>query len=317
MLEVKDYLKGIQEQNITIFSKAITLVESEREQDQALSSQLLKSLPSNSSMIKMAISGTPGVGKSTFIEALGSFLVQQGHKVAVLAIDPSSEITGGSVLGDKTRMTKLAQSKNAFIRPTPSSGELGGVARKSRDTIKLCEAFGFDIVLLETVGVGQSEVQASTMVDIFTLLVQPGAGDDLQGIKRGIMELADFIIVNKADGNLQVEAQKAKQHYSMAMQILRSKQERPTLVSTFSSLYPEKIEQLWGHILAMFHELQKSGELEKNRARQQEKWLNETFFSTLKSKIQRDQKFQSILLDFKNKKLSSYEALERLLQEYQ
>jgi LAO/AO transport system kinase len=317
MLEVKDYLKGIQEQNITIFSKAITLVESEREQDQALSSELLKSLPSNSSMIKMAISGTPGVGKSTFIEALGSFLVQQGHKVAVLAIDPSSEITGGSVLGDKTRMTKLAQSKNAFIRPTPSSGELGGVARKSRDTIKLCEAFGFDIVLLETVGVGQSEVQASTMVDIFTLLVQPGAGDDLQGIKRGIMELADFIIVNKADGNLQVEAQKAKQHYSMAMQILRSKQERPTLVSTFSSLYPEKIEQLWGHILAMFHELQKSGELEKNRARQQEKWLNETFFSTLKSKIQRDQKFQSILLDFKNKKLSSYEALERLLQEYQ
>src|SRR5689334_13228756 len=202
-------------------ARAITLVESTRAQDRAAATELIDAvLPSTGAAARLGISGAPGSGKSTFIEALGTYLVDQGHQVAVLAVDPSSARSGGSILGDKTRMEELARSPRAFIRPSPSGGTLGGVARRTREAMLVCEAAGFDVVLVETVGVGQSEVAVAGMVDVFLLLIAPGAGDELQGVKRGIVELADLVVVNKADGALADLARHTAGDYAHALHLV-------------------------------------------------------------------------------------------------
>ena len=214
-----DILQG----NRRAIAKAITLLENTRPESFELGQELLESLlPHTGKSLRLGITGVPGVGKSTFIEAIGLFLVQQGHRVAVLAVDPSSQITGGSIMGDKTRMMELAQHPDAFIRPSPSSGILGGVARKTRETMLICEAAGFDVIIVETVGVGQSETMVSSMVDLFLLLLLPNAGDELQGIKKGVFELADLVVVNKSDGKQESLAKTAQSEYRKARQLLPS-----------------------------------------------------------------------------------------------
>lgn len=221
-LTLNDYLDGFKNKNRTILARAITLVESQNSEHHQLAQELLqKLLPETGKSKRIGISGTPGVGKSTFIEAFGKMLTEQNKTVAVLAVDPTSQVSGGSILGDKTRMNELAIDPLAFIRPSPSGESLGGVARRTRESLLLCEAFGFDYVLVETVGVGQSETTVAQMVDVFMMLLQPGAGDDLQGIKRGILELVDMVVVTKDDGDHKPIIQKAKHDYEKALQILR------------------------------------------------------------------------------------------------
>jgi LAO/AO transport system kinase len=234
-LTLTDYLEGFKNQDRTILARAITLVESSLPEHQKLSSELLKTLlPQTGGARRIGISGTPGVGKSTFIEIFGKLLTAQNKKVAVLTVDPTSQVSGGSILGDKTRMNELAIDPNAFIRPTPSGDTLGGVAKKTRETLLLCEAFGFDDVLVETVGVGQSETQVAQMTDIFIMLLQPGSGDDLQGIKRGILELVDLVIVTKDDGDQAKMIERVKHDYQKALEILRHDSKVPPVLSSSS-----------------------------------------------------------------------------------
>lgn len=234
-LELKDYLEGFKQNDRTILSRAITLIESQNQGHQALAQELLNALlPMAGRSKRIGISGTPGVGKSTFIEAFGKLLTSQKKSVAVLAVDPTSQVSGGSILGDKTRMNELAVDPLAYIRPSPSGETLGGVAKRTRETIVLCEAFGFDYLLVETVGVGQSETTVSQMVDMFVMLLQPGAGDDLQGIKRGILELVDLVVVTKDDGENQKIIQKAKHDYVQALHILRHEGWQPPVLSCSS-----------------------------------------------------------------------------------
>lgn len=221
-LGLSDYLDGIKNKDRTVLARAITLIESNNSDHQKLAQELLKAiLPLTGKSKRVGISGTPGVGKSTFIEAFGKQLTSQNKTVAVLAVDPTSQVSGGSILGDKTRMNELAIDPMAFIRPSPSGDTLGGVARRTRESLLLCEAFGFDYVLVETVGVGQSETVVAQMVDLFVMLLQPGAGDDLQGIKRGILEVVDMVVVTKDDGDQEKIILRAKHDYQQALQILR------------------------------------------------------------------------------------------------
>ena len=231
-LELSDFLDGLKNKNRTILSRAITLVESHNPDHQKLAQKLLKTiLPQTGLSKRIGISGTPGVGKSTFIESFGKLLTSQNKTVAVLAVDPTSQVSGGSILGDKTRMNELAIDPLAFIRPSPSGETLGGVARRTRESVLLCEAFGFDYVLVETVGVGQSETTVAQMVDLFVMLLQPGSGDDLQGIKRGILELVDMVVVTKDDGDNHIIIEKAKHDYERALHILRHEGWIPSVVS--------------------------------------------------------------------------------------
>lgn len=221
-LELKDYVEGFKNKDRTILARAITLIESANPDHQKLAQDVLQALlPLTGHSKRIGISGTPGVGKSTFIEAFGKLLTSGNKTVAVLAVDPTSQVSGGSILGDKTRMNELAIDELAFIRPSPSGTTLGGVAKRTRESLLLCEAFGFDFVLVETVGVGQSETAVAQMVDLFIMLLQPGAGDDLQGIKRGILEVVDMVVVTKDDGDQKSIIQKAKHDYEQALHILR------------------------------------------------------------------------------------------------
>lgn len=256
-------------------ARAITLVESRRVADQEAAEKLLLAiLPQTGRAVRLGISGTPGVGKSSFIERFGLLLTGQGKKVAVLAIDPSSQLSGGSILGDKTRMEKLARDPNAFIRPTPAGAALGGVARRTREAMLLTEAAGFDVVLIETVGVGQSETTVAGMVDMFLLLLAPGGGDDLQGIKRGIMELADLVIINKADGDLLPKARLAAADYRMALQLMRPRHaEWKPQVQLASALLNEGIAEIWTTIGMYRAALEKTGTWQAQRSRQAEHWL--------------------------------------------
>lgn len=247
-LELNDFLEGFKNKDRTILARAITLVESSNPDHQELSQELLKALLSKTGHSRrIGISGTPGVGKSTFIEAFGKMLTKLNKTVAVLAVDPTSQVSGGSILGDKTRMNELAIDDLAFIRPSPSGETLGGVAKRTRESLLLCEAFGFDYVLVETVGVGQSETAVAQMVDLFIMLLQPGAGDDLQGIKRGILEMVDMVIVTKDDGDQKQIIQKAKHDYQQALHILRHDGWMPPVLSCSSvtkSGFPEVIETI-------------------------------------------------------------------------
>jgi LAO/AO transport system kinase len=271
MLGDADFLiEGIKKKDKVALGRAVTIVESNNTDKQAIAHKIIAAcLPLSGSSIRLGITGTPGVGKSTFIEAIGLKFIEKGHKVAVLAIDPSSSVTGGSILGDKTRMQYLSTNTSAFIRPTASSMSLGGVARATRETIILCEAAGFDIIIIETVGVGQSEIAVNNLVDAFILLLQPGAGDELQGIKRGIVEMADIVIVNKADGDKLGLAKEAKQFYKNALHLLSAK-DHEQIVNVFScsALHNIGIDEIQAAIFSFIATIQQNGFFEKNRAEQ-------------------------------------------------
>ncbi|WP_269581380.1 methylmalonyl Co-A mutase-associated GTPase MeaB [Roseibium sp. Sym1] len=256
-------------------ARAITLVESKKAEHRRLARDLIQELlPRTGKALRVGITGVPGVGKSTTIDTLGSNLTAAGHKVAVLAVDPSSTRTGGSILGDKTRMARLAVDTNAFIRPSPSAGTLGGVAAKTRETMLLCEAAGFDVILVETVGIGQSETTVADMVDFFLVLMLPGAGDELQGIKKGVLEIADMIAVNKADGDGALRARSAASDYRAALHILAPKSPNWTPpVITISGLANEGLDHLWEQIEVYRDRMEKSGEWGDKRSRQQVAWM--------------------------------------------
>jgi LAO/AO transport system kinase len=258
-----------------MLARAITLIESKRADHQNKAHALVQELlPQTGNAIRVGITGAPGVGKSTSIDTLGTYLTRKGHKVAVLAVDPSSTRTGGSILGDKTRMGRLAVDDNAFVRPSPSSGTLGGVAAKTRETMLLCEAAGFDVVLVETVGIGQSETTVADMTDFFLALMLPGAGDELQGIKKGLVELADMIAVNKADGDNVKRAGAAAAEYRSALHILtpRSPNWTPPVI-TYSALTGDGVAESWTQILAHRERMEKTGEHGARRREQQVKWM--------------------------------------------
>ena len=273
--DVQRLARDLRAGNRTVLSRAITLVESKRTDHRRAAAALMQELiGSTGRAVRVGITGAPGVGKSTLIDGLGNMLTKQGHKVAVLAVDPSSRRTGGSILADKTRMARLATDANAFIRPSPSSGTLGGVAARTRETMLLCEAAGYDIVLVETVGVGQSEIAVADMTDFFLVLVLPGGGDELQGLKKGVVELADMIAINKADGDNLARARVTAAEYSAALHILSagSPNWSPPVV-TCSALKSDGIDALWTHILDHRKRLTASGELATRRGEQQVKWM--------------------------------------------
>jgi LAO/AO transport system kinase len=256
-------------------ARAITLLESSLEDDAALGQQLLEQLvPYSGGAMRVGVSGPPGVGKSHTVEALGLLLVSQGKRVAVLAVDPSSPVSGGSILGDKTRMENLSRHPDVFIRPSPSGGSLGGVAQRTREAMIVCEAAKFDVVLVETVGIGQSEVAVASMVDFFLVLLLPGGGDELQGIKKGVMELADTLVVNKADGDTLDSAKRTRASYASALDLIRHSGEvwRPRAL-TASALTGEGISEIWDTILEHRRQAEASGELQSRRRSQARAWM--------------------------------------------
>ncbi|MBS1230658.1 MAG: methylmalonyl-CoA mutase metallochaperone MeaB [Proteobacteria bacterium] len=283
-LSVDDYVDGVLSGDRTILARAITLVESNAEQHQAMAQQMIaRLLPHSGKAIRVGITGVPGAGKSSLIETLGCKLCAAGHQLAVLAIDPSSSLSGGSILGDKTRMELLSHHANAFIRPSPSSGALGGVARKSRETMIVCEAAGFDVIIVETVGVGQSEITVRSMVDIFLLLQIAGAGDELQGIKKGVMERCDLIVVNKADGGNKQRAETARAGYQRIVHYLQPSTEGwQTQALACSATTGDGIDQLWVAVEAFCDNTRASGVFEKRRQRQNLDWMHNLIAEQLK-----------------------------------
>lgn len=272
---VGQLVEGTRRRDRRALARAITLVESTRadHRDEALA-VIDALLPDTGNAIRIGVSGAPGVGKSTFIDALGVYLIEHGHQIAVLAVDPSSTRSGGSILGDKTRMSALANEPAAFIRPSPSGGTVGGVARRTREALLVCEAFGFDVVLVETVGVGQSDTAVDDLVDVFVLLVQPGGGDDLQGIKRGVMELADLVVVTKADGELAGAARRAAADYGHALQLIRPKHPiwRPRVLSV-SAATRTGIAEVWDEIVSHQKVHGAAGAIDARRSEQARAWF--------------------------------------------
>ncbi len=286
---VDDYVAGVLRGDRSMLGRAITLIESTSVAHEAMAQDVLQKLmPHTGRAKRVGITGVPGVGKSTFIEALGCFLCGRGLRVAVLAIDPTSALSRGSILGDKTRMERLSGEPNAFIRPSPSAGNLGGVARRTRETLLLCEAAGFDVVLVETVGVGQSEVTLRSMVDFFLLLLLPGAGDDLQGIKRGIMEMADAVLINKADGDNRQRAELARSEQSLALHHLAPATPAwRTEVALCSGLSGEGILEAWRTVERFYAELGPSGAIEGRRREQWIRWLDDLVREELVQRLHR------------------------------
>jgi LAO/AO transport system kinase len=274
-LTLDQYEAGVRAGDVAVLPRALTLVESNLPAHQEMAEQLItRLLPFTRQSIRVGITGVPGVGKSTFIEALGLGLVEQGNRIAVLAIDPSSGISGGSILGDKTRMPGLSASDNAYIRPSPSAGTTGGVARKTRESIAVCEAAGFDVVLIETVGVGQTAVAVAQMTDCFLALMLPGAGDELQGIKRGLLELVDVLAVNKADGPTESAAKRDAQQYAIALTTLvGADQDQIPAVLTCSSLTHQGIDAVWDAVVSHHQRLVDADQLTTRRQQQQLDWL--------------------------------------------
>lgn len=275
-LSVDEYVDGILKNDRALLARAITLVESNAKRHFQLAQEVItRIMPKTGNSIRIGISGVPGAGKSTFIESFGTMLCEKGHRVAVLAIDPSSTITGGSILGDKTRMERLSRHPNAFIRPSPSGGVLGGVARKTRETLFLCEAAGYDVIIVETVGVGQSETAVRSMVDCFLLLMITGAGDELQGIKKGIMEMADIMLINKADGKNKKAAEQARAELNRVLHLIPSVTEGwVTRVQTVSALEETGLEECWETILEFEAHMKKTNQFYKRRAEQAISWFH-------------------------------------------
>jgi len=301
-LDLNTLADGIRTGKRAALARAITLVESRKAEHRALARQLLQELlPLTGKAHRVGITGVPGVGKSTTIDTLGSNLTASGHKVAVLAVDPSSTRTGGSILGDKTRMARLAVDENAYVRPSPSAGTLGGVAAKTRETMLLCEAAGFDVILVETVGIGQSETTVAEMVDFFLVLMLPGAGDELQGIKKGVLEIADMIAVNKADGDGAIRAKAAAADYRGALHILapRSPTWTPPVV-TISGLANEGLDAMWQQVELHKAKMAATGELQARRADQQVAWMWDMLQQRLMESLTNDKRVADRLKDLEN-----------------
>lgn len=322
VLTADEYVAGILQGNITLLGQAVTLVESNLPSDQAIAQQVIeRCLPHAGRSVRVGITGVPGAGKSTFIEALGTELCHQGKHLAVLAIDPSSERSKGSILGDKTRMNELSTQANAFIRPSPSAGSLGGVARKTRETIVLCEAAGFDTILVETVGVGQSETAAHSMVDFFLLLQVTGTGDELQGIKRGIMELADGIAINKCDGHNVERAMAAKVSFKNALALFPPTESgwKP-YAETCSAVEKTGIREVWSMIEDYIRFTRESGYFDLRRTQQAKYWMYDTINSALLNGFYQDPEMEALvqLMEKKvlNNEISSFIAATELLNAY-
>ncbi len=322
ILDVDEYVDGILRGDISVLGQAVTLVESSLPSDQAVAQKVIEQcLPHSGNAIRIGITGVPGAGKSTFIEALGMDIIKSGHKLAVLAIDPSSERSKGSILGDKTRMQELSGAQDAFIRPSPSAGSLGGVARKTRETIVLCEAAGFDTIFIETVGVGQSETAAHSMVDFFLLLQVTGTGDELQGIKRGIMEMADGIAINKCDGSNVEKAKVAKTQFQNALMLFPPHESGwvPQAL-TCSSVEKNGIPEVWNMITDYIDFTKANGYYERKRTQQAKYWMYETIHEHLLNSFYQDTEIERRLPQYErlvlNNELSSFIAANQLLDIY-
>ncbi len=321
-LSLDEYVNGIKSGNRTILSRAITLIESTKADHRELAQDIIEQcLPDTGNSIRIGITGVPGVGKSTFIESLGNHIIDQGNKLAVLAIDPSSTRTKGSILGDKTRMETLANNDNAFIRPSPTGGSLGGVARKTRETIYLCEAAGYDTIFIETVGVGQSETAVHSMVDFFLLLMLAGAGDELQGIKRGIMEMADTIAINKVDEANEKAVTQAVREYKNALHLYpETKSGWAPKVTTCSALTGKGIPDIWEIVQEYIQQTKKNGYFKNNRNRQAKHWMYDTITSRLTEHFYDNpavkKKQQQIEQQELNGEMSSFKAAQKLLDLY-
>lgn len=302
-LSKEELINGVLGGDTITLSRAITLIESALLSDRELSEEVLNAiLPKTGKSIRIGITGVPGVGKSTFIESFGSYLCEQGHKVAVLAIDPSSQKTSGSILGDKTRMEKLAHHPNAFIRPSPTGTSLGGVANKTRETMLLCEAAGFDVILIETVGVGQSETAVKGMVDFFLLLMLAGAGDELQGIKKGIMEMADGIAITKADGENVKPSKQAKNAYQNALHLFPASESGwYPKVLTCSALASDGLNSVWDMINEYKNKLESNGYFDQQRRNQNVDWMNESIERKLLQTFYNNEQVKAVLPQLKKK----------------
>lgn len=298
-LDVQAYVEGVRGGDRAVLARAITLIESEQPAHAALAQEVLEALlPATGGSCRIGISGVPGAGKSTFIDALGTILTGKSHRVAVLAIDPTSSVSGGSILGDKTRMGALSVDPNAFIRPSPTSGTLGGVTRKTRESILLCEAAGFDVVLVETVGVGQSETIVAGMVDFFLVLMIAGAGDELQGIKRGILEVADMLAINKVDGDNRPRAIRAQASYQSALRLMRPDSVPP--VVTCSALEKTGLDELWTLVIGEWNERQGSGELARRRQSQQVQWMWDMVQNGLRRALRSDPELSALIAELED-----------------
>ncbi len=321
-LSTDEYVEGILAGNITILSQAITLIESNKPDHYAQAQEIIeRCLPHAGKSVRIGITGVPGAGKSTFIEAIGGMVASLRHRLAVLAIDPSSERSGGSILGDKTRMESISSNPDIFIRPSPSAGSLGGVARKTRETIVLCEAAGYDVIFIETVGVGQSETAVHSMVDMFMMLQISGAGDELQGIKRGIMEMADMMVITKADGENIHKAELAKVQYQGALHLFPMPESgwRPK-VYTCSSVAQTGLEEVWKGVEEYLDHIQANGYYEAHRNQQNKYWMYESINEVLKSSFYQNpaiaERIEEVEQRVLDAKLSSFIAAKELLDVY-
>lgn len=322
VLSTDEYVQGILDRNITVLSQAITLVESSNPDNYAQAQEIIeRCLPYSGNSVRIGITGVPGAGKSTFIEAIGGMVAGLHHRLAVLAIDPSSERSGGSILGDKTRMESITSNPDIFVRPSPSAGSLGGVARKTRETIILCEAAGFDVIFIETVGVGQSETAVHSMVDMFLLLQISGAGDELQGIKRGIMEMADLMVITKADGENLMKANMAKVQFQNALMLFPTPaSEWSPKVYTCSSTKHTGLEEVWKGVEDYLEHIQRNGYFTAHRNEQNKYWMYQTIDETLKSRFYLNPVIEEKMKDVEQRvldaRLSSFVAAKQLLDLY-
>lgn len=321
-LSVDEYVDGILAGNISILSQAVTLVESSKPEHHEIAQAIInRCLPYSGNSVRIGITGVPGAGKSTSIDSFGMHLISKGHKLAVLAIDPSSERTRGSILGDKTRMEKLSVQQDAFIRPSPSAGSLGGVARKTRETIILCEAAGFDYIFVETVGVGQSETAVHSMVDFFLLIQLSGTGDELQGIKRGIMEMADGIVINKADGDNIKKAKMAQRQLQNALHLFPMAESGWTPeVLTYSGFYAIGIDEVWDMIFKYIDFVKENNYFEVRRNKQAKYWMYETINERLRNDFYQNPKIENLMPLLEDAVLtaqkSSFVAAKEALEAY-
>jgi LAO/AO transport system kinase len=321
-LPAQDYIDGILRGDRVILSRAITIIESNLEGDKILAKEIVQQiLPSSGKSIRIGITGVPGVGKSTFIEVFGLHLVKEGHKVAILSIDPSSQRSRGSILGDKTRMEQLAILQEAYIRPSASGDTLGGVSNKTGETMFICEAAGYDVILIETVGVGQSETAVHGMTDFFLLLMLSGAGDELQGIKKGIMEMADMVVINKADGDNVRMSKMARLQYQNALHIFpQSESGWSPVVSTASALKNTGISNVWDEVLKFKELIDENGYFLKNRNHQQIKWMYNNINEELKQLFYGSKNIKSQLTeledDIVSAKISPVKAAQKILEDF-
>jgi LAO/AO transport system kinase len=321
-LSTEQFVEGIRAGDVAVLSQAITLVESGNPAHQAQARQIIEGcLPYAGRSVRVGITGVPGAGKSTFIEAIGGMVAGEGHRLAVLAVDPSSERSGGSILGDKTRMESISTDPRVFIRPSPSAGSLGGVARKTRETVVLCEAAGYDVVFIETVGVGQSETAVHSMVDLFMLLQIAGAGDELQGIKRGIMEMADAIVITKAEGDNLTRAELARRQFENALMLFPTPDSgwRPQ-VFTSSAYAGTGLREVWAGVGEFMSFVKENGFFAANRNRQNQYWMRETIDEALRSDFYNNPEIEELLpryrADVLADKISPFSAAHELLAKY-